>query len=135
MSINQRNNEEKNAQVRKMLEIYKRAGQVICWLGEQDESDGEDFALMRKLHTQYGHISPEDFHNINFKTTDQLGLPDIEDKEWKSMARILYRPYFFRIWIIQEIIAATRCIIQCGTHTIDRASIFTIGAIFEISIS
>ena len=131
MCINQRNNEEKNAQVRKMREIYKRAAQVICWLGEQEESDDEGFALMRKLHTQYGHLSPQDLHSVNFKTTDQLGLPDTENKQWKSMAKILYRPYFFRIWIVQEIIAATRCIIQCGTHTIDRASIFAIGVIFE----
>jgi hypothetical protein len=129
--INQKNNEEKNAQVRKMRDIYKRAALVICWLGEEEESDDEGFAFMRKLHTQYGHLSPQDFQSTNFKTTDQLGLPDTENHQWKSMAKILYRPYFFRIWIVQEIIAATRCIIQCGIHTIDRASIFAIGAIFE----
>jgi hypothetical protein len=68
---------------------------------------------------------------LNFKTTDQLSLPDVSDIQWKFMCKILYRPYFFRIWIVREIIAARRCIIQCGIHIIDRKVIFAIGAIFE----
>jgi hypothetical protein len=128
--INQKNNEEKTAQVRKMRDIYETAVLVICWLGEQETSDEEGFSLMRKLYTQYGNLSLQDVRICNFKTTDQLGLPDILDVKWKFMCRILYRPYFFRIWIVQEIIVARRCLIQCGTHIIDRTVIFAVGAIF-----
>jgi hypothetical protein len=129
--INQKNNEEKTAQVRKMRDIYETAVLVISWLGEQETTDEEGFSLMRKIQTQYGNLSFEDMQILNFKTAKELGLPDTSDIRWKFMCKILYRPYFFRIWIVQEILAARRCIIQCGTHIIDRKVIFVIGAMFE----
>jgi hypothetical protein len=49
--INQKNNEEKTAQVRKMRDIYKTAVLVISWLGEYETSDEEGFSLMKKIQT------------------------------------------------------------------------------------
>ena len=129
--INQKNTTEKTAQVRKMRQIYEAAKLVICWLGKQETSDEDGFALMRDIYAQFGDQSIFDLMNSSFETTKELGLPGIDDLRWKALCKILYRPYFFRIWIVQEIIVARDCIIQCGTHLIDRAAIFAIGATME----
>jgi hypothetical protein len=62
----------------------------------------------------------------SFTQADKLGLPKIEDPKRKALCRVLFRPYFFRVWIIQEILAAKQCIVQCGSHIVDQRVIFAI---------
>jgi hypothetical protein len=64
----------------------------------------------------------------SFTQVDKLGLPKIDDPKWKALCRLLFRPYFFRVWIIQEILVARECIIQCGVYIVDRSVIFAITA-------
>lgn len=129
--INQKNTTEKTAQVRTMRQIYENANLVLCWLGKQEASDKDGFALMQDIFTSFGDISLSELMMPSFQTTEELGLPGIFDPRWAALCKILYRPYFFRIWIIQEIIVGKNCTIQCGTYSLDRVVIFAIGAAIE----
>ena len=134
--INQKNISEKNVQVRMMKEIYENAYSVLAWIGQEKEEDAAGFALLQAMDEQLGHYA-DTFETVSlggprYDTLEQLGLPPVEDPQWRAMMDVLYRDYFYRIWIIQEILVAQRCSVKCGTQTIDRRSIFVVGALYEL---
>ena len=51
-------------------------------------------------------IYPEEFKN--------LGLPPKGDGAWTSLARLVLRPWFVRVWIIQEVALAQYVTLVCG---------------------
>jgi hypothetical protein len=114
-----------------MREIYEQANLVISWLGSAIETDEAGFSLIRTIYERFGAPSLSDLGSISFAQGDELCLPGIEDPVWACVCKILYRPYFFRVWIIQEILSAKTCIVQCGTHVVDRDVILGIGGIVE----
>ncbi len=59
------------------------------------------------------------------------GVPDIFAAEWDALCGILYRPYFFRLWIVQEIVVAESCIIRCGSIIVERDLVLGVGAILQ----
>jgi hypothetical protein len=106
LCINQADNAEKATQVKMMRNIYQRAKLVIAWLGEEGNMDYLAFQLMDLLNDRF-HPS------------------------WKALCGFLTRPFFFRVWIIQEILVAKECIFQFGEYRVDRKIIFGIGACME----
>jgi len=129
--INQGNDEEKTKQVQIMQEIYRKAKLVIAWLGIEGDMDMVGFSFMRQIYVLFGGPSSKGMGLTSFTPIDKLGLPNFGDPKWKALCGILFRPYFFRVWIIQEILYAKRCIVQCGVHNVDRNVIFTIAAVVE----
>jgi hypothetical protein len=57
--INQQQNEcgEKSQQMRYMTRIYPQAGQVLCWLGEEDGTVAEAFETLREWDEALGPFS------------------------------------------------------------------------------
>jgi hypothetical protein len=116
--VNQHDDAERTAQVKMMADIYLRARQVIMWVGEETEFDGMAFALLEQLKDvfkQHGRVE-FDFQQVgpNGVPCPGYGLPNTNAKRWIALARLFSRPYFERIWIIQEVVMATRAILICG---------------------
>jgi hypothetical protein len=117
--INQKDDVEKTKQVQMMKTIYQRASKVIIWLGEEVASDIEGLNLAKKLHIYLsGHqkknidgTSTIDAHAIDQKAA---GFPGPDDSSWRSLTLLYGRPWFRRIWILQEFICGRRCIMWCG---------------------
>lgn len=95
--INQKDNDEKTCQVPLMGRIYGQARNVKIWLGE--ESQEEDckvaFQLIGKLYTVSLGFKDGKIPNIHLQyTLATLGLPDVFDLSWRSVCRLLKRPWF-----------------------------------------
>jgi hypothetical protein len=127
--INQANDEEKTAQAQMMLEIYQKATVVIAWLGNPSATDESGFMFIKELYNKFGNPSLEDLVDISFARN--LGVPKIDSEQWKAFCGVLYKPYFFRVWIIQEVLAARRCIVQCGPLKLDRSVVLAAGGIVD----
>ncbi|KIW00685.1 uncharacterized protein PV09_07869 [Verruconis gallopava] len=100
LCINQSDNSERNKQVRIMGQIYKRAQVVLAWLGaEGDESDSamelalELGQLAMSLPPTILPLTPQKLADAGF---------DAGSKNWAAFWRLMERPYWRRIWIIQE---------------------------------
>jgi len=118
--INQLDLEERRNQVQLMYEIYSKASKVVAYLGT--EADGSDNVpgLLQKIF--------ESAQNEMFGGTDEKlkrlyctpwslqssGLPPAEDPGWEALRKFLSRPWFFRVWILQEAVAARNLEILCG---------------------
>ncbi|KAI0835879.1 heterokaryon incompatibility protein-domain-containing protein [Hypoxylon sp. FL0890] len=107
--INQTSIQERNQEVRRMRDIYSRAEHVIVWLGPELEP---------------GAVTPVDCVGIAKKTHDLLdSLASADPEDCDAAAKILdgtgdpiyallmlnrffSRPWFSRIWVLQEIALA-----------------------------
>ncbi|KAF5672652.1 heterokaryon incompatibility het-6 [Fusarium circinatum] len=98
LCINQSVHGERNQQVRIMGDIYKSARQVVVWLGDAADDS----------HLVFQHLNdetiPDSFHS---------GSPPPEDKR-RAWSALVKRPWFFRTWVIQEIVLAKRAVMMCG---------------------
>lgn len=95
LCINQADNTERSQQVLKMKEIYGMAWSVTVWLGEAVDNSGKAFNLVEKLSKINGKESAEAFERT-FKRNPTYR----EQGSWLATQRLLYRPYWKRLWVI-----------------------------------
>ncbi|KAF5609133.1 het-domain-containing protein [Fusarium pseudoanthophilum] len=99
--IDQSNTNERGKQVRIMAEVYCKARQVIVWLGEA--ASDSDVAMQKISEVAEGHVIPAKQDNT---------IPE-------SIASLLKRPWFRRVWVLQEVAAAQHVLLVCGASQID----------------
>jgi hypothetical protein len=95
LCINQQDNDEKSKQVAIMGLIYEKAKQTLIWIGEED--DDSDLA-MNKL--------------ASIKSTKHLHT--LSKAENEAIGRLFIRPWFSRVWVVQEFSLAKTVIFYCG---------------------
>ena len=119
ISIDQRNNGERNEQVKRMGKIFSFAQRVVVWLGESTHNSDKAMETLDFLGAQaeplVGHgwgASLGGSKRDWFKATTKLPY---ETETWKAIESLLSRPWFARTWVWQEIQLANRhSIVQCG---------------------
>lgn len=124
--INQEDIEEKNAQVRQMKRIYEQAEKVIIWIGEKRDDDVPGLELCKQMAAHRENIEARidaeirsgvallDRPHANLPIEPPKGLPPFEDHSWTSMFLLISRPWFFRVWIIQEFLVNEKLTLRCG---------------------
>lgn len=115
LCINQADNRERSQQVRLMKEIYRGASRVIVWLGE--EEGGADGGV-RECPVESIHLDEQEQLDPKpaapTRAADQRCVIDAVD-----IIPLYRRPWWQRIWVIQEVAVATRTAVtvQYGRHT------------------
>ena len=110
--INQKDADEKSRQVRIMSEIYKNAAHVVVSLGE---ASPETDAAMDSLYPLSKAISQID-KGIEWR---RRGAQPPEFEEWNPIGPLLLRPWFERIWVVQEVAIGPEPLITCGKRAVD----------------
>lgn len=111
--INQSDNEEKEAQVRLMRRIFARAYLVVADLGEAGD-DYDDVATIFNALMDMSKTTT-DYEQIRHGKYEKFGLPAPGDRKWESWRRFLARPWFRRIWVMQEYALASKINMMYGT--------------------
>lgn len=109
--INQLDTPEKVQQIPLMGMIYTHATNTLIWLGDDN---GEDPVLALDLmETVYvrlqgtdAQVTPADFERLDF--------PSSSDRAWWAVRQFLRRPWFGRLWTIQEAVLSRNLFIKCG---------------------
>ncbi|KAH7138748.1 heterokaryon incompatibility protein-domain-containing protein, partial [Dendryphion nanum] len=115
LCINQSNQRERENQLPLMGSIYKEAGNVVVWLGESWENC--DLAI--EYVTQLGEN--ENLH-INPATSPSAEVRgySMESVEIQGALKdFINRPWWSRVWTVQEFVLANKSVFQCGQHQID----------------
>lgn len=122
--IDQENVAERSHQVNRMGDMYKFAARVVVWLGpEQDDSDvAVDLLadLGAKVHVdwQTHAITPSEAGKDEPDWADHhLPLP-YNSSQRTAVLRLLDRPWFTRLWVVQEVRLASEAVLGCGSRTI-----------------
>ncbi|KAI8952961.1 heterokaryon incompatibility protein-domain-containing protein [Xylaria longipes] len=108
--INQADIEERNAHVPMMHEVYSRAARVIVWLGRESEDSTLAMTLLPTII--YDTISnPDEYTNILASRSS----PEEMRLTWRPLARLFARPWWTRVWVLQEVaLASSHITVRCG---------------------
>ncbi|RYP69839.1 hypothetical protein DL771_005850 [Monosporascus sp. 5C6A] len=138
--INQADDDEKASQVKLMGDIYTKCERVIVWLGPATRHSDEYFTftsdicsegvLSRVTGPNAGHFR-EVFGAVVDSTVDVGGVVREDRDDMLRLVRlyghhypirgavdVLGRPWFNRLWIIQEVCLAPRVVFACGSHSL-----------------
>lgn len=111
--IHQSSISERNHQVGLMREIYQQASSVLIWLGPAGENS--DLALKMIAN---GKVLAKVGVRSNWYD-DNSGSPRIAEAPfWQPVLSLIQRPYFYRLWIVQEVLQAKSLKILCGWMTL-----------------
>lgn len=112
LCINQRDIDERSRQVLRMVNIYANAIETVAWLGKA--ADNSDLAL-DLMHILSNYDAGQDTWENAMKRQDQLEEVAAYADHWTALEIFLSRPYWNRVWIIQEIVFARQLLICCGS--------------------
>lgn len=139
--INQEDSEERDAQVRRMKTIYEQAERVIIWLGKYNEptdasirlnlsqwnvygveDNSEALArsamiLLSLLQKEAGQKQSSEISEYSIRLADCAHANNLQ--VWTQLARLFYRPWFERLWIIQELAVSRKAVVRWGNLQMD----------------
>lgn len=124
LCINQQDTSEKNLQVEMMAEIYGRAKVVYSCVGPHEDSSEmliEVFNALTEVEPQAQddqNGDQQDTQQDDHSTAEvQWLLSRDEEYLWDicgALARFAHRPYWSRMWIVQELYMGEDCEVMCG---------------------
>ncbi|KAL8895005.1 MAG: hypothetical protein Q9207_008337 [Kuettlingeria erythrocarpa] len=110
--VDQQNLKERGTQVLRMPDIYTQAKRVVVWLGPESYNS----TLAMKAIDDIGSRIAVDWYLKTIKTTSKDGSdPNLRELGhdlrqhpdlWLAFKDLLNRPYFRRLWVVQEIYLA-----------------------------
>ncbi|KAI9710278.1 MAG: hypothetical protein M1820_002772 [Bogoriella megaspora] len=123
--IHQDDSQERSDQVQLMRYIYAGARRVIVWLGEETANDRDALRILEKLERHvvkpWGKIDglrgilrnttslpAERVIEASFLSTDAL----------KQILHLFQRPWFERLWVVQEVRNSREAVVVCGESQI-----------------
>ncbi|WYZ46615.1 hypothetical protein EsH8_IX_000840 [Colletotrichum jinshuiense] len=114
LCINQHDVSERNHQVHQMRDIYASAVETIVYLGSNNGSNTTSSAwnfLERNSEWALNNDGEQDF-DLPLSLEDSLIYfrGDLSDVE----IDVLTRPWFLRVWVLQEVVVSREVSIQCG---------------------
>jgi hypothetical protein len=116
--INQNDINERNHQMRLMTRIYKSAACVVVHLGESADRSDEAMDWIQEVDIPSDDTTdPSDRFSESAAWNDPTAHPD------KAVMQALFnRPWFTRVWVLQEVHMASKAIVYCGNRTVDWGS-------------
>lgn len=115
LCVNQGDLDERAAQVRIMGDIYSQASQVTIWLGPGSKDMGNTLDGLSRISEYQLKANPTFSHDY-WPIPDEPDLITVE--EARSFSLFFARSYFSRIWVIQEVAAASKAIAYCGSSVL-----------------
>lgn len=86
-----------------MAEIYTRATRVEFWLGPSFRGSDEAMALIAKRKPGFGRRGP---------SVQEMG------RHRSALEKILSAPYWWRVWIVQEILLGHKIVVRVGKKSV-----------------
>lgn len=126
--INQTDGLEKGQQLLIMGDIYSKAERVLAWLGPSDDDSDRAMSLfpalvdhLQTLDNQQNEIDTKRSNyemSIDATTLEQTltTLPQLERNNKRALHKLFLRPYFSRVWTLQELALGNDSVIVCGNE-------------------
>lgn len=117
LSINLQDAQERERQVRIMADIYKQAKRAIIWLGEEKQDGSDCTNAIEFLH--YLSSLQIAFNGDDLAMRNSLENPEFTEK-CAAITNLLARPWWTRVWTLQEFVLPKEAKICCGSASISR---------------
>jgi hypothetical protein len=114
--IDKHNTDERNQQVALMGTVYRKAAQVITYIGPETLNDRKGISLIQTINNLWEkiqHLHP-DLDSTVVKSIVERHLPEENDSSWDGFGSIIFRAWSTRVWMIQENVVNENTIMVCG---------------------
>ncbi|TVY15876.1 Heterokaryon incompatibility protein 6, OR allele [Lachnellula arida] len=129
LCIDQSDDVEKGEQIEQMGQIYSEALSVITWLGPAaDNSDVamqwiQRYARHRRLLEKADLCGTESVEGKIQTFIEDLKIQLSQDSAEQLMCvaaveQLLKRPYWSRVWVVQELVSTSNTLFVCGTEEV-----------------
>lgn len=120
--INQQDVEEQNAQVKRMKNIYDQSLGCVAWLGPASDDSDKAIDMLKFFAEQQVNNATEGIEYMS-KVRSSILADKAEASfslgAWKAFGDLICRPYWSRLWVIQEIVLSSTALnIVCGEKSI-----------------
>ncbi|KAH7374097.1 heterokaryon incompatibility protein-domain-containing protein [Cadophora sp. MPI-SDFR-AT-0126] len=119
LCIDQSNNDEKASQIPMMTDVYRSASKVVAWLGHPTV---DSHLVIPFLNMLSGAFESQILRKQQMTLDLLKSLPGCQvecSPEWTALRNFLQRPWFQRMWILQEAAAATTLILRFGNEELE----------------
>ncbi|KIX04163.1 uncharacterized protein Z518_07717 [Rhinocladiella mackenziei CBS 650.93] len=107
LCLDQQNKVEVQRELKRMPTIFSNAYSVVAWLGPAMEES----PLVMDTLNKFGDVDD------HFARSEEI-LTSIPREVWKALAYFLQRPYWRRMWIVQELaLAGSQTVLLCGDRS------------------
>ncbi|KAH8781826.1 heterokaryon incompatibility protein-domain-containing protein, partial [Hyaloscypha finlandica] len=127
LCIDQMNDKEKGHQVQQMGNIYRRAERVVIWLGQATYDTNVLMDSIKQLEKESINYSRN-----NWRSSDQAWRDiwsnvqpklrnihsNVEVRQRNGLESLFKRPWFSRVWILQEVANARGAVVVCGVKSV-----------------
>lgn len=124
--INQDDPAEKSTEVLRMGDIYRNARRVVVWLGEESEDSSLAMSKLREIGQDIDYW----IDGMTFKLMAKLGSKlhyleahreqvETARTSWIAINRLFGRPWFTRLWVLQEIGLASNAVVVAGGEYVE----------------
>jgi hypothetical protein len=130
--INQSDLEERSSQVDFMAKIYSYANQVVIWLGPGDNTETKELfaAIEDAADIVHQATNAEQYpKSVPYGSGENNESGRGDDFLEVALENLLARPWFSRMWVLQEAAAARSILVKCGVFELP-GSMFTNGVQF-----
>lgn len=117
LCINLEDSREREKQVQIMADIYKKARRAIIWLGQESEKGSDCSDGINFLH--YLSTLQIAFDGDDVAMRNKLENPEFIDK-CAAVSNLLARPWWTRVWTLQEFVLPKEAKLYCGMASISR---------------
>ena len=124
LCINQSDVRERSHQVQMMGSIYEEAHSVLIWLGKESDDSNlamqalEDWDWCRRTTIQHLFATEGKITDI-FLARGTTSVVTWNSQQVRGILSLCERKYWSRMWIIQEIMLASRIEIHCGPKILE----------------
>ncbi|KXS94525.1 hypothetical protein AC578_4149 [Pseudocercospora eumusae] len=131
--INQADVEERGSQVSNMHLVYHRATRNLIWLGEDDGLVAPALETMRIILDE-ARLETDNFRTFFEEVYDDAGhIPPslsgfMSHFEVETFLKLLARPWFQRLWVVQEAALSPFNVGYCGPHEFPMLDLFRAAA-------
>ena len=125
--IDQSNTFERSNQVGLMSGIYSRAHRVLVYLGEAGEHTAMAVDFVEQYHNSLKDHGVSDTGIAQISTSESISFlrakqqvdapdPEVLRRVALGMADLLSRPFFQRLWVVQEVVLGKNLVTVCGSR-------------------
>ena len=105
-----------------MYKVYSRAARVLVWLGQEEDDSAAAIEYIRSLEYSLPTIS---------QLMEARGViplpPGLDDAQLlQAIWQLNMRPWYFRLWVFQEVVLAGDFDIICGQSRVSGKHLYAI---------
>lgn len=120
--VNQLDVEERTVQVQLMRNIYQKGQRVHIWLGDATKESDLAMDTIVAMHAALGKKDAagdkRHLHDLHKSDRKRYGFFDEQSKEMKALLALYERPWFHRVWVVQELALSPTALLACGTKSV-----------------